>query len=61
MKKLYISAIAVFLAATSATAAPAAPKRVISNNQVNAAKVPAKSVSSQAMQITDLDSQVKGR
>lgn len=61
MKKLYISVIAVFLAATSATAAPAAAKRVISNNLVNAVKVRAKAASSQAMQITDLDSQVKGR
>ncbi len=60
MKKLYISALAVILAVTSAAASPIG-KRVIGNNLISAAKAPAKAASPNAMTITDLETQVKGR
>lgn len=60
MKKFYLSALAVTLAAASMVAAPAA-RRIISANQPITHKAPAKAASENAFQITDLDKQVMGR
>ena len=60
MKKFYLSALAVTLAAASMVAAPAA-RRIVSANQPITHKAPAKAASENAFQITDLDKQVMGR
>ena len=60
MKKFYLSALAVILAAASVAAAPAA-RRIVSANQPITHKAPAKAASENAFQITDLDKQVMGR
>ena len=60
MKKFYLSALAVTLAAASMVAAPAA-RRIVSANQPITHKAPAKVASENAFQITDLDKQVMGR
>ena len=60
MKKFYLSALAVTLAAASVVAAPAA-RRIVSANQPITHKAPAKAASENAFQITDLDKQVMGR
>lgn len=60
MKKFYLSALAVTLAAASVVAAPAA-RRIVSANQPVTHKAPAKAASENAFQITDLDKQVMGR
>lgn len=60
MKKFYLSALAVTLAAASMVAAPAA-RHIVSANQPITHKAPAKAASENAFQITDLDKQVMGR
>lgn len=60
MKKFYLSALAVTLAAASVVAAPAA-RHIVSANQPITHKAPAKAASENAFQITDLDKQVMGR
>ena len=60
MKKFYLSALAVTLAAASMVAAPAA-RRIVSANQPITHKAPAKAASENVFQITDLDKQVMGR
>lgn len=60
MKKFYLSALAVTLAAASMVAAPVA-RRIVSANQPITHKAPAKAASENAFQITDLDKQVMGR
>ena len=60
MKKFYLTALAVTLAAASMVAAPAA-RRIVSANQPITHKAPAKAASENAFQITDLDKQVMGR
>ena len=60
MKRFYLSALAVTLAAASMVAAPAA-RRIVSANQPITHKAPAKAASENAFQITDLDKQVMGR
>lgn len=60
MKKFYLSALAVTLAAASMVAAPTA-RRIVSANQPITHKAPAKAASENAFQITDLDKQVMGR
>lgn len=60
MKKFYLSALAVTLAAASMVAAPAA-RRIVSANQPITHKAPAKAASENPFQITDLDKQVMGR
>ena len=60
MKKFYLSALAVTLAAASVVAAPAA-RSIVSANQPITHKAPAKAASENAFQITDLDKQVMGR
>lgn len=60
MKKFYLSALAVTLAAASVVAAPVA-RRIVSANQPITHKAPAKAASENAFQITDLDKQVMGR
>ena len=60
MKKFYLSALAVTLAAASVVAAPAA-RRIVSANQPITHKAPAKAASENPFQITDLDKQVMGR
>ena len=60
MKKFYLSALAVTLAAASMVAAPAA-RRIVSANHPITHKAPAKAASENAFQITDLDKQVMGR
>ena len=60
MKKFYLSALAVTLAAASVVAAPAA-RHIVSANQPITHKAPAKAASENPFQITDLDKQVMGR
>ena len=60
MKKFYLSALAVTLAAASVVAAPTA-RSIVSANQPITHKAPAKAASENAFQITDLDKQVMGR
>lgn len=60
MKKFYLTALAVILAAASMVAAPAA-RHIVSANQPITHKAPAKAASENAFQITDLDKQVMGR
>lgn len=60
MKKFYLSALAVTLAAASVVAAPKA-RSIVSANQPITHKAPAKAASENAFQITDLDKQVMGR
>lgn len=60
MKKFYLTALAVTLAAASVVAAPAA-RHIVSANQPITHKAPAKAASENAFQITDLDKQVMGR
>ena len=60
MKKFYLSALAVTLAAASMVAAPAA-RHIVSANQPITHKAPAKAASENPFQITDLDKQVMGR
>ena len=60
MKKFYLSALAVTLAAASVVAAPVA-RHIVSANQPITHKAPAKAASENAFQITDLDKQVMGR
>ena len=60
MKKFYLSALAVTLAAASVVAAPAA-RHIVSANQPITHKAPAKAASENPSQITDLDKQVMGR
>lgn len=60
MKKFYLSALAVTLAAASVVAAPTA-RSIVSANQPITHKAPAKAVSENPFQITDLDKQVMGR
>lgn len=60
MKKFYLTALAVTLAAASMVAAPTA-RRIVSANQPITHKAPAKAASENAFQITDLDKQVMGR
>lgn len=60
MKKFYLSALAVTLAAASVVAAPAA-RSIVSANQPITHKAPAKAASENPFQITDLDKQVMGR
>ena len=60
MKKFYLSALAVTLAAASMIAAPVA-RRIVSANQPITHKAPAKAASENPFQITDLDKQVMGR
>lgn len=60
MKKFYLSALAVTLAAASVVAAPAA-RHIVSVSQPITHKAPAKAASENAFQITDLDKQVMGR
>lgn len=60
MKKFYLSALAVTLAAASMVAAPTA-RRIVSANQPITHKAPAKAASENPFQITDLDKQVMGR
>ena len=60
MKKFYLTALAVTLAAASMVAAPAA-RRIVSANQPITHKAPAKAASENPFQITDLDKQVMGR
>ena len=60
MKKFYLSALAVTLAAASVVAAPEA-RHIVSANQPITHKAPAKAASENAFQITDLDKQVMGR
>ena len=60
MKKFYLSALAVTLAAASMVAAPTA-RSIVSANQPITHKAPAKAASENPFQITDLDKQVMGR
>ena len=60
MKKFYLSALAVTLAAASVVAAPTA-RSIVSANQPITHKAPAKAASENPFQITDLDKQVMGR
>ena len=60
MKRFYLSALAVTLAAASVVAAPTA-RSIVSANQPITHKAPAKAASENAFQITDLDKQVMGR
>ncbi len=60
MKKFYLSALAVTLAAASVVAAPTA-RSIFSANQPITHKAPAKAASENPFQITDLDKQVMGR
>ena len=60
MKKFYLSALAVTLAAASVVAAPTA-RSIVSANQPITHKAPAKAASENAFQITDRDKQVMGR
>ena len=60
MKKFYLSALAVTLAAASVVAAPTA-RSIVSANQPITHKAPAKAASEKPFQITDLDKQVMGR
>lgn len=60
MKKFYLSALAVTLAAASVVAAPKA-RSIVSANQPITHKAPAKAASENPFQITDLDKQVMGR
>ena len=60
MKKFYLSALAVTLAAASVVAAPTA-RSIGSANQPITHKAPAKAASENPFQITDLDKQVMGR
>ena len=60
MKKFYLLALAVTLAAASVVAAPTA-RSIVSANQPITHKAPAKAASENAFQITDLDKQVMGR
>ena len=60
MKKFYLSALAVTLAAASVVAAPTA-RSIVSANQPIPHKAPAKAASENPFQITDLDKQVMGR
>ena len=60
MKKFYLSALAVTLAAASVVAAPTA-RSIVSANQPITHKAPAKAASENPFQITVLDKQVMGR
>ena len=60
MKKFYLSALAVTLAAASVVAAPTT-RSIVSANQPITHKAPAKAASENPFQITDLDKQVMGR
>lgn len=60
MKKFYLSALAVTLAAASVVASPTA-RSIVSANQPITHKAPAKAASENPFQITDLDKQVMGR
>ena len=60
MKKFYLAALAVTLAAASVVAAPTA-RSIVSANQPITHKAPAKAASENPFQITDLDKQVMGR